>query len=280
MLKRTIEAPYAAFAWGAAGIIALLYVVPVTGLVLLSFGIPGTPGVTAYVDLAQSNAIRHIVWTTVRIAVICTILAVALGYVISLCICHLQGGARSVLLAAIVIPFWISALIRAMGWVMLLNNNGLVNSALLSMGIIENPLSMARSEFGVVVAIVHFCVPFAVFPIIGAMDAMDRRYIMAARSVGATRFQIWRDIHLPITTPAIASAAFLVFVLCLGFFVTPAIVGGGRVVMVSEYISVSILITLRWAAGAALSVVVFVATMAFVGVMARIVGLKRLVEIG
>ncbi|MFK0692920.1 ABC transporter permease [Mesorhizobium sp. IMUNJ 23033] len=277
---RTADAPYWSFAWVATAIIAFLYVVPMAGLVLASFGIPGEPGFSAYVDLLQSPAVRNVVWVTFRVSVLTTVISVALGYVLALSIIHLDGGARSILLALVVIPFWLSALVRALAWLILLRNNGLANETLLALGVISEPLRLARNELGVLIAMVHFCVPFATFPLLGAMTAIDSRHVMAGRSLGASQARIWRDIYLPLTMPSLVAAAFLVFVLCLGFFVTPAIVGGGRVVMLSEYISFSVLVTLRWTAAAALSVGILLATLAFVAIVARLIGFRRMMEVG
>jgi len=111
------------------------------------------------------------------------------------------------------------------------------------------------------------------------MMSFDQRLTQAGQSLGASRLRVWWDIHTPLMVPAIVSAVFLVFVLCLGFFVTPAIVGGGRVVMLSEFVSLSVLVTLRWTFAAALAVFLLVATVLFLSVAARTVGLRRLLEI-
>lgn len=274
------EAPYAQFAWVAAGAIALLYIVPMTGLFLLSLGIPGQPGVAAYADIASSTAVRNVIAVTLRIACVTTVVSVVLGYVLALGVTHLHGTARTALLVTIVIPFWLSALVRSLAWLILLRNNGLVNESLLSLGLVAQPLQLARNEIGVVIAMVHFCVPYATLPLLAATNAIDRRHIMAARSMGASQLRVLRDVVLPLTVPAIIASGLLVFVFCLGFFVTPAIIGGGRVVMVSEYVSLSVLVTLRWALAAALSIAILAASLMLVWAVGRMIGFRRLMEIG
>ncbi|WP_157929626.1 ABC transporter permease [Phyllobacterium zundukense] len=276
--KRAAEAPYQSFAWMAASLIAVLYAIPMTGLFLSSFGIPGSPGVSAYTDMLASSAVRNVIWITFKVSIVTTVISVVIGYIIALAIIHSKGGAKSFLLALVIIPFWLSALVRALAWLILLRNNGLVNETLLSLGLVSEPLKLARNQLGVLIAMVHFCVPFAVFPILGAINALDSRHLMAAKSLGATQFHAWKDVHFPLTLPSVISASFLVFVLCLGFFVTPAIIGGGRVVMVSEYVSLSVLVTLRWTAAAALSVAILLATICFMGLVGRLVGFRRLME--
>jgi putative spermidine/putrescine transport system permease protein len=108
------------------------------------------------------------------------------------------------------------------------------------------------------------------------MRALDNRLMMAARSVGASPFRTFIDIYLPLTLPALFGAGLLVFVFGLGFFVTPAILGGGRVVMLSEYVSISVLQTLRWGLAAALSVVLLVATLALIAIVSRVTGVRRM----
>jgi len=166
----------------------------------------------------------------------------------------------------ILIPFWISVLTRAFGWVALLSNRGLINTWLQQLGIISEPLTLVRNEFGVILGMVHFLIPFAVFPIASAMRTLDQRVLLAARGMGASRMRVFWQIFLPMTLPGIFGGALIVFVFSLGFFVTPAILGGGRSVMAAELVYLRIFQSPDWGLGAAVSVLL----MLFVGLMLRL----------
>jgi putative spermidine/putrescine transport system permease protein len=169
----------------------------------------------------------------------------------------------------ILIPFWISVLTRAFGWLALLSNKGRVNGWLMSAGLIEAPLTLVRNELGVVLGMVHFLIPFAVFPIASSMRGLDERVLMAARGMGASRGRIFWQVFLPMTLPGVVGAALLAFVFALGFFVTPAILGGGRSVMVAELVYLRIFQSPDWGLAAAVSVILMVAVSGFLAALMR-----------
>ena len=181
---------------------------------------------------------------------------------------------RSAVLAefCILVPFWISVLTRAFGWVALLSNRGLINTWLQAIGFISEPLALVRNEFGVIVGMTHFLIPFAVFPLASAMRSLDDRVLLAARGLGSSRMRTFWTVFVPMTRSGIIGSALIVFVFSLGFFVTPAILGGGRSVMIAELIYLSIFQSPDWGLGAAISVVLVL----FVGaLMAAAVPLRQ-----
>ena len=149
--------------------------------------------------------------------------AVVAAYVVTL-LC-VRGGPvqRLVIELWILIPFWISVLTRAFGWLVLLSNRGILNDRLEALGILSEPLTMVRNEFGVVVGMTHFLIPFAVFPLASAMCNLDERVLVAARGMGASRARAFWQVFVPMTLPGIRGAALAVFVFALGFFVTRAL---------------------------------------------------------
>ena len=169
----------------------------------------------------------------------------------------------------ILIPFWISVLTRAFGWVALLSNRGLINTWLTQLGVIAEPLTLVRNEFGVVLGMVHFLIPFAVFPIASAMRSIDDRVLLAARGMGASATRTFWQVYLPMTMPGVLGAAILVFVFALGFFITPAILGGGRSVMAAELIYLRIFQSPDWGLGAAISVLMIVIVALLLTLMMR-----------
>ncbi|WP_210202002.1 ABC transporter permease [Rhizobium subbaraonis] len=253
-----------------------LFLIPVGQLIILSFDGFAEPSLQFYRQIMATESIHRIILTTLRITALTSIIAVVLAYIVAYALAHMGPRQRMLLLLCVLIPFWLSVLVRALSWLILLRNNGLVNSALLETGLIGSPLPLVRNETGVIIGMVHYLVPYAVFPIYAAMQSLDSRVFMAARSVGGRPWRVFFDVYLPLTVPSVLGAGLLVFVFGLGFFITPAILGGGRVVMLSEYVSISVLQTVRWGLAAALSVLLLVTTLALIALVRRFAGAGKL----
>jgi putative spermidine/putrescine transport system permease protein len=248
--------------------LCLAYVLPFLGVIRWSVTLP-EPGMTQYATALSDPLILSVFWRTLRICAMVTVLSVAAGYAVALL--WVRGGplARTLTELCIIIPFWISVLTRAFGWVALLSNRGLVNTWLQSLGITDDPLRMIGNEFGVVVGMTHFLIPFAVFPLASAMRNLDERVLMAARGMGASRLRIFWQIFVPMTLAGILGGTLLVFVFSIGFFVTPAILGGGRSVMVAELIYLRIFQSPDWGLAAAISVILMVSIAALLALLLR-----------
>lgn len=233
--------------------LALAYAAPFLSIVRWSVTLP-QPGLSQYAKLVGDPLVASVFVRTFRICAIVTVAAIVMAYGIAYV--WVRGGvvARTLAELCILVPFWISVLTRAFGWLALLSNRGLVNQWLTAAGIISEPLALVRNEFGVVVGMTHFLVPFAVFPLASAMRGVDERVLLAARGLGASRLRIFWSIFLPMTASGVIGASLIVFVFALGFFVTPAILGGGRSVMVAELVYLRIFQSPDWGLGAATSV--------------------------
>jgi putative spermidine/putrescine transport system permease protein len=246
------------------------YLIPFLGVMQWSVTLP-EPGLGQYGKAVSDPLIQSVFFRTFRICLIVTICAVAAAYAIAYVWVRGTPMQRLVTELCILIPFWISVLTRAFGWVALLSNRGLLNTWLQSAGIISEPLTMVRNEFGVVLGMMHFLIPFAVFPIASAMRSLDERVFLAARGMGASRLRIFWSIFVPMTMPGILGAALMVFVFALGFFITPAILGGGRSVMIAELIYLRIFQSPDWGLGAAVSVILMVFVALLLVLMLRFV---------
>ncbi len=242
--------------------LGLAYVVPFLGVVRWSFTMPEV-GLGQYRALFTDPLVQSVFIRTLRICLVVTaaalVAAYAIGYV------WVRGSSVQRMLAefCILVPFWISVLTRAFGWLAMLSNRGLINTWLQSAGIISEPLALARNELGVIIGMTHFLIPFAVFPIASAMRSIDERVLLAARGMGASRTRIFWTVFVPLTSGGLIGAALIVFVFALGFFVTPAILGGGRSVMVAELVYLRIFQSPDWGLGAAISVVLVL----FIGIL-------------
>ncbi len=238
--------------------LGLAYLMPFLGVMRWSVTLP-EPGLGQYKTALTDPLVLSVIWRTVRICALVTVLAVAMAYIITLL--WVRGGQAMRLFVelCILIPFWISVLTRAFGWLALLSNRGIINTWGQDLGILSEPLTLVRNEFGVVLGMVHFLVPFAVFPLASAMPSVDERVLLAARGMGASRARIFWQVFVPMTKTGIFGACLLVFVFALGFFVTPALLGGGRSVLVAELIWLRIFQSPDWGLGAAISVIMMVA---------------------
>ena len=248
--------------------LAVAYGVPFLGVVEWSVTLP-QPGLDQYAKLATDPLVLSVFIRTFRICAIVTVASVVGAYAIAYLWVRGTPLQRTLIEFCILVPFWISVLTRAFGWLALLSTRGLINTWLQSLGFIAEPLTLVRNEFGVVIGMTHFLLPYAVFPIASAMRQLDERVLLAARGLGAGRQRIFWFIYVPMTASGILGAALIVFVFALGFFVTPAILGGGRSVMVAELVYLRMFQSIDWGLGAAISVTLVVIVGALIALMFR-----------
>ena len=269
----TDKARYWLLALPALAVMIVFYIWPLVNIWQISLTEP-VLGLGNYEKMLDSQAVKTSFVITFRVAGVTTLICVLLGYICAYSITNVIRSARPLLIAMVLLPFWVSVLIRSFAWIVLLGRSGLVNDTLKDAGLITAPLKLMHNEFGVVRAMVHVMLPFAVLPMMANMRGIDRAFTEAARGLGASEFTAFRLVYLPQTLPGVASGALLVFVLSLGFYVTPALLGGGRVLMVSEYVTYQIQEFLNWGLGSAVSVALLVATALVPIVAARFVNLR------
>jgi putative spermidine/putrescine transport system permease protein len=244
------------------------YAAPLARVLWLSVTEPSV-GLSNYALLFTSASIQRTLATTVRISLLSTVLTLLFAYPVAYVITHSADSARRWMMYFVLFPLWISVLVRAFAWTVLLRTEGLVNNSLLASGIIAEPLALLRNETGVVIGMVHYLLPFAVLILFANMRGLDKRLMLAARGLGATPRYAFVKIFLPLTVSGIASAGLFVFIFSIGFYVTPTILGGGRVLMIAEYIAIQLNETLRWGLATMLASVLTFATLLIVFVMSR-----------
>jgi len=256
-------------------LLGVFYVAPILQVLAISVTEP-TPGFGNYERLWTSAGVQRVIVTTLRICVITTVLALLLGYAIAYAITLASPRARGWWMLAVLVPLWISVLVRAFAWVTLLRRQGLVNNGLMGSGLISEPLPLVWNEFGIIVGMVHYMVPFAVLPMLASMREIDPRLLAAARGLGAARREVFRLVFLPLSLPGVIAAGVLVFIFSLGFYITPAILGGGKTLMAAEWISLQILDLIRWGLGTMMATMLVLAILLTLLVFSRIVDLRRI----
>ncbi len=257
----------------ALAIMIVFYIWPLLGIWQISLTEP-TRGLDNYTRMFDSSAVTTSFILTFRIAFKTTIGCLILGYIVAYVISNFAGRVKPLMVALVLLPFWVSVLIRSFSWIVLLGRSGIVNDTLISSGMIDSPLRLMHNEFGVVLAMIHVMLPFAVLPMLANMRGISGAYVDAARGLGASEFTAFAKVYFPQTMPGVMSGALLVFVLSLGFYITPALLGGGRILMISEYITYQIQEFLNWGLGSALSVGLLVATAVVIALAARFVNLR------
>jgi putative spermidine/putrescine transport system permease protein len=265
--------PYWLLVAPAVLLVLVLYVAPILNVLTLSFTDP-KPGLGNYAKIIESDTVATLILRTLKLCIITTVAAVALGYVVAYAMLHALSHVRQRMLSILMISFWISVLVRSFAWLMLLGHNGLANNALIATGLISQPLPFMRNEFGVLIGMTEYMLPYAVLPLLANMQGIDPRLTRASRSLGASNAQTFFRVFLPLTKPGIIAASLLVFISSLGFYVTPAILGGGKVQMIAEYISVQLLVTVRWGTAAMLATLMITSVLVLMYVLNRFMKLS------
>ena len=225
---------------------------------------------------AEQSVFRNVLGRTVWIAFVVTFACLLLGYPVALFIARQPPQRAALLLFLVLLPFWTSLLVRTLAWVVLLQRNGVLNNLLVSLGIVHEPLRMIFNRFAVYVAMVHVLLPFMVLPLFAVMKAISPSYERAAASLGAPPFTAFRRVYLPQTLPGIAAGCLMVFIQALGYYITPALVGGADDQMISYFIAFYASRTVNWGMAAALSAILLASTLALYAVYNRMIGLERL----
>ncbi len=223
-----------------------------------------------YEGLLEAPVYLRVLGNTMRIALIATLANIIIGYPLAHWMRGLGARGRMIAVALVVLPFWVSILVRTYAWIVVLGNGGIVNRALQWSGLTDSPVSFLYNELGVTIGMANVLLPFLVLPLFAAMLRIDDRLLQAAASLGAPPRTIFWKVYFPLTLPALAAGALLVFILCLGFYVTPAILGGGRVPMISNLLDTLINQIPRWEQASAISTILLIVTLAIFAAYRRL----------
>lgn len=215
------------------------------------------------------------IWTTLRIAVTATVVCAVIGYIPAYYIATTTFRHKWLLMLLLILPFWVSFIIRTFSWIHVLGNQGFINATLLSIGIIDQPIKMLYTEGAVIMGMIHFLLPYMVLNIYVSLEGIDRNLVSAARTLGATSWQAFREVTLPLSLPGLAAGSLLCFVLSAGTFVTPQILGGPRDFMFGNLIFDALMDELNWPMGATLSCVMLIMLGSIVLIYNRIMGLSQ-----
>lgn len=240
--------------------LAALFLLPLANVI---WGSLFTPDFTLaqYERIFSEPLYTRVLGTTLRISIATSVACVILGYCAAYLIATVSETLRGFLMLLVVVPFFLSTLIRNYIWMALLQRTGVVNSLLIGGGVIEEPLPLMYNEMGVIVVMVNMLLPYTIFPIVTSLLAIPRDLYGASASLGGNAFRTFIRVTLPLSLPGVVAGALLVFIVSLGFFITPALVGGPRQMMISNLIDFNVRQVLNWPFAFALANALMIGTL-------------------
>ncbi|MBN8873979.1 MAG: ABC transporter permease [Rhodospirillales bacterium] len=257
---------------------AAFYGYPVLAMLARSVTDPH-PTLANFAQLAGDGVFLHVFGNTLRTALVVTIGTLLLGYPVALALSRMRPTAATITLTLVLLPFWTSVLVRSYAWMVLLGRRGLINEALRALDIIQTPLKLLNTSFAVDIAMVHILLPYMILPIASVMRQIDPSLPRAAAGMGATPWGAFRQVILPLSMPGALAGTLLVFVLSLGFYITPALVGGPRDLMLSQLIAQQVDL-LNWPYAACLSVTLLGATLVLLAATQVLPGVRGAFRLG
>ena len=257
--------------------IAVVVFLPILWLGWMSFfNAAGQLTTENYARIWESDLYLETFIITFKISLTVTVLCALLGYPLAYTLTRLPSTAAAIGMICVLIPFWTAILVRTYAWLVLLQRKGVINSILLQSGLIEEPLQLAHNMTGSIIGMVHVMLPFLLLPVYATMKSIDQDLLRASQSMGASPTESFWRVFFPMSLPGLFAGVVMVFVLSLGFFTTPALLGGGRVQMLAQRIESSVTLYANWGAASALGVVLIVIAFACIALLNKVFGLDRL----
>ncbi len=252
----------------------LWFILPLCRLLSLAF--TSDTGVFGNFEvLLASDVYLRVFGNTLLVSLLVTLLTLALAWPIAYVLTRVKGLKFLLLLYGVLFPFWISVLVRTFSWMLLLERNGPINRLLMGLGVTDHPLALLFNETGVIIGMVHVLLPYAILPLYSAMNRIDRRLLMASDGLGAGLIDTFRRIYLPLCLPGLFGGGTFVFLLSLGFFITPALLGGANAMTLSMLISSFVTDRLAWSLAAAGSLVLLVVVLLLLALTLQLLPLEK-----
>lgn len=255
--------------------LGVLFIVPLSGLLLLSLGAPNW-SLAEFLRIGRDPTFVAVLRTTLQISVAVTVLTLVLSYPIAYALTVSGATLRTFLLIAVVLPYFTSVLVRTFAWILLLGRGGIVNDILLRLGLISQPISMLYNRGSVILGMTQILMPLMILPMYTVMSGIDQKLVRAARANGASPLAAFLTVFLPLSLPGVLAAVLLVFINCLGFYVTPALLGSLSDFTITMKIYTEVVDLLNWRAASALSIVLLVAVLGILWIGSRFFPVNQL----
>jgi putative spermidine/putrescine transport system permease protein len=254
--------------------LVLFFLVPLVSMSVRSVTDPAGAGLSNYQKFFEQAAYVRGLTNTFWIAALATVACLVIGYPFAYLMSIVPGRWAGLLLIAVLLPFWSSLLVRTFAWQVLLRDTGVINRFLLDLGVISEPLTLIRTTGGVIIGMSHILLPFMVLPIYAVMRRIDPEYGRAAANLGASPMAAFVRVFVPLSLPGVLAGCLLVFILALGFYITPALLGGLKDQMISQMIVQQIQQRLDWGFGTAMSVLLVAITLVILFIASRAIRLR------
>jgi putative spermidine/putrescine transport system permease protein len=268
--------PAFSYTWPALALIMIFFVVPVVALLLRSVLEP-QPGLQNYQELLGSATYVRIFGNTFMVAGVVTLISVVIGFPVAWTLSIMPERWSRLFFAVIILSMWTNLLARTYAWMVLLQRTGVVNKTLMGLGLIDQPLPLINNLAGVTIGMTYIMLPFIILPLTGVLRAIDPAILRAAALCGANSWQCLTRILLPLSLSGIMSGGLMIFVMSLGYFVTPALLGGTANMMLAELIAQFVQSLVNWGMGGAAAFVLLVVTLSLYALQLRLVGAKQTV---
>ncbi|WP_246660079.1 ABC transporter permease [Rhizobium sp. FKL33] len=256
-------------------LIVLFFLTPVTGLMLRSLTEPQV-GLQNYAELIGSGTYVRIFANTFLVAGVVTLLSVVIGYPVAWALAVMPERWSRLVFAIIILSMWTNLLARTYAWMVLLQRTGVINKTLKALGLIDQPLALVNNLVGVTIGMTYIMLPFVILPLVGVIRSIDPAILRAGALCGANSWQCFTRILLPLSLPGIAAGGLMVFVMALGYYVTPALLGGTANMMLAEMVAQFVQSLVNWGMGGAAAFVLLVVTLILYGVQLRFFGAGRM----
>lgn len=232
----------------------------------------------AIVATARSTPMVQAMITTNGVALVVTLTCLLLCYPVAYYLCIGSRLSFSLIIFCIVVPYFTSVIVRTYSWMLILGRNGIINSALMDLGIISEPLALMYNRTGVIIGMTYILMPYMVLTLFATMKSIDPGYVRAARSLGASKFYTFSRVYFPLSANGVISGSLIVFILAIGFFITPDLMGGRRDVMVAMLIQRSVEITFDWTTAAIMSLELLIVTLLIYGIYYRLTDQQSMIR--
>ncbi|WP_085035720.1 ABC transporter permease [Ensifer aridi] len=259
----------------ALGLLILFFVLPVAILLTRSVTEP-VPGLGNYAELLGSSTYLKIFANTFIVSGLVTFVSLLIGFPVAWALAIMPSRLASVVFAILLLSMWTNLLARTYAWMVLLQRTGVINKLLIGLGLIDKPLPLVNNLTGVTIGMTYIMLPFIILPLYGVIRKIDPAILQAAALCGANRWQSLVRVLLPLALPGMAAGALMVFVMSLGYFVTPALLGGTANMMLAELIAQFVQSLVNWGMGGAAALVLLVVTLALYAVQLRFFGTDRM----
>ncbi len=259
--------------WGLATpailAVTLFLLIPVIITIAATFGEP--KGVfSPYVAFFSSGFRRTVLFRTIEVSLVTTAISLIIGFIAAYVIAQMPGRAKSVMIIAAVFPLLTGVVVRSFAWLIILGKNGILNTILMSIGVISEPLSMLYTEGSVIVAMVYLFVPLMILTLVGVLEGIPQDLIQAATSLGATPAATFRQVILPLATPGLIVGAVLVFTGSFTSYATPQLLGGEKQMMMGTFLYQRAMVTFDWVGASTIAAIMVVVTIGIVAIMSRL----------